>query len=163
MSMEFPADQLLTLLESAKQVASIALNLTAVELYGNIVRETPVDHGRLQGSWQIDQIDELSYRIYTNVEYALAVHDGARPHDIWPKGISSGSDLSYLDPYSHITGMQTGSGTRALYWSGALHPYRHVHHPGYRGNPFTEPAIASTEDRLDEFVQTALEQTGVAS
>ncbi len=145
MGMEFPGDQLLQILEDLRNVVSHVLDLTAMELWGNISREAPYDHGRLSGSFEIEQIDDLSYRIFTNVEYALFVHDGTRPHWI------EASHDSYL-------GVTIRQGF--LWWEGASHPVRRVYHPGYAGNPWIdEKAIPMTEDRVDEFIQTALTST----
>jgi hypothetical protein len=159
MPIDFPGDELRDILQRAYNVASIALDLTAMELYRNVKIESPVDHGRLQGSWEIEQVDEFTYRLYTNVEYALAVHDGAKAHEIWAKGAKYG-----ISKGTYFAGANQGamSAAQALFWPGAAHPVRMVYHPGYAGNPFTEPAIATTEGRLDEFTQMALQQTGVA-
>lgn len=160
MPIEFPADESRAILEQAKEVAVIALNLTAQELYGDVKKDTPVDHGGFQGSWEIEQQSDSDYLIYTNIEYALAVHDGARPHEIWPKGITYG-----ISKGAYYAGANRGPTTaaQALFWPGASHPVRMVNHPGYKGNPFiTDSSIPSTESRLDEFVQMALQQTGVA-
>ena len=135
MPIDFPGDELRAVLESAKEVAQIALNLTALELYGNLGKESPVDHGRLQGSWEIDPVSDLEYRIFTNVEYALAVHDGSRPHQIFPKNAKA----------LNVPGFGI---------------FKSVWHPGYVGYPFSVNAIQYTELRLDEFVQMALQQTG---
>ncbi len=147
MPVKFPAEELKAILEQAKNIAQIALELTSVELYGNVKRETPVDEGRLQGSWEIKKVGTFLYQIYTNVKYALAVHEGSKPH--WIYG-SAGP--SYMGKSIGKNGM--------LYWKGAKHPVWRVYHPGYKGNPFTEPAINTTAKRLDEFVQTALDRTG---
>ncbi len=57
---------------------------------------------------------------------------GTAPHDIYPVNAS------------------------ALYWPGALHPVKHVHHPGTIANDYVAQAfmdgIYPAEDRLDQFM-----------
>lgn len=158
MGLEIPIKELKAIIEQAKNIAQIALKLTSIELYGNIKEESPVDEGRLQGSWEIKQLGQFLYQIFTNVAYALAVHDGSKPHEIWPKGITY--KIKKGSYFSKGSGSGPTSAAHGLYWKGARHPVRMVNHPGYKGNPFTEPAISRTEDRLDEFVQTALDKMG---
>ncbi len=125
------------LIQSARRAISLAIKYTATEVWGNIREEAPVDHGRLAGSFQLDQVDDLSYRIWSGVEYALAVHEGTKPHVIEPKN------------------------KKALYWDGARHPVRRVMHPGTPGNPYAERAIEQASNRSDEFISRALREVGL--
>lgn len=59
----------------------------------------------------------LVYVVGTDVSYALMHHDGTRPHIIRPKT------------------------KRVLYWKGARHPVREVHHPGTKGTKFLTRAL----------------------
>ena len=108
------------------------LDLVSQEFWGGVREEAPVDTGRLAGSFLLEKRDSLTYAVMTNVEYALAVHDGTQPHVIEP--VSAG----------------------ALYWPGAAHPVRRVHHPGTAGNPFAERAMTRTESRMAEFAELAV-------
>jgi hypothetical protein len=56
----------------------------------------------------------------TTVPYAKYVTQGTRPHDIYPRD------------------------KQALFWAGAAHPVRMVHHPGTKPNPF----ISDAEDAM---------------
>ena len=125
------------LIRAARQAIALAIKYTATEVWGNVRKEAPVDHGRLAGSFQLDQVDDLSYRIWSGVEYALAVHEGTKPHVIEPKN------------------------KKALYWEGARHPVRRVMHPGTQANPYAERAIEQASSRSDEFISRALREVGL--
>lgn len=125
------------LIRKARQAISLAIKYTATEVWGNVRKEAPVDHGRLAGSFQLDQVDDLSYRIWSGVEYALAVHEGTKPHVIEPKK------------------------KKALYWDGARHPVKRVMHPGTQANPYADRAIEQASSRSDEFISRALREVGL--
>lgn len=121
--------------EIAKEALARTIELTAQELWGQTKQEAPVDHGRLAGSFTLDQISPLTWRVSTDVEYAMAVHEGTPPHTIYPVE------------------------KKALYWPGAAHPVKKVNHPGTAGNPYGDRAIDNTEGRLDDFAQIAVDET----
>jgi phage gpG-like protein len=87
----------------------------------------PVDTGRLRNSITHElgrDTRGLFVRVGTNVEYALYVEMGTRPHEIRPRN------------------------ARALRWKDAGAPggYRFatvVNHPGTRARPFLRPALAA--------------------
>lgn len=82
----------------------------------------PVDTGRLRSSIQFrlgGSIAGLFADVGTNVVYARLVHDGTRPHVIFP------------------------SSAKALFWKGAPHPVPRVNHPGTRGVPFLRDAMSA--------------------
>jgi hypothetical protein len=58
-------------------------------------------------------------KVGTDVPYAKYVIGGTRPHDIYPRD------------------------KQALFWAGAEHPVRIVHHPGTKPNPFLSDAEAA--------------------
>lgn len=66
------------------------------------------------------EIKDKSAFIGSNVEYAPIVELGSRPHIIRP----------------NVAG--------ALYWKGAEHPVKIVHHPGTRPKPYLRPALESS-------------------
>lgn len=125
------------LIRAARQAIALAIKYTATEVWGNVRKEAPVDHGRLAGSFQLDQVDDLTYRIWSGVEYALAVHEGTSPHEIKPKR------------------------KKALYWEGAIHPVKRVMHPGTQANPYADRAIEQASNRSDEFISRALREVGL--
>ena len=124
------------LIRTARRAIALAIKYTATEVWGNVRKEAPVDHGRLAGSFQLDQVDDLTYRIWSGVEYALAVHEGTNPHVIEPKN------------------------KKALYWNGAKHPVRRVMHPGTQANPYADRAIEQASSRMNEFISRALREVG---
>lgn len=48
-------------------------------------RLVPVVTGRLKGSINVRQLRLLNYSIGTNVEYALFIEEGTKPHTIFPR------------------------------------------------------------------------------
>jgi len=100
----------------------------------------PTDNGRLQSSidHEVDGHSVGTYvvRIGTNVDYALYVEMGTKPHVIRPRGL--GTYVNISSSGATVTG---GSGKKALYWPGARHPVKEVHHPGTRAQPFLRPAL----------------------
>jgi len=57
--------------------------------------------------------------------YCYFVTDGTRPHDIKPKN------------------------GKALFWPGASHPSKVVHHPGTKSNPFVDKAFGNMQGEID--------------
>lgn len=136
MPIEFPTDQFHQILESAKETAQLAAQYTAEALESQLATDTPKGKSNeLSGGWEV-QGGGLEYHFVNPVEYALAVHDGSRPHQIKAKYKS------------------------ALFWDGANNPVKSVWHPGYRGYPWTINSVQFVELGLDDFVAKALQETG---
>lgn len=121
-----------------KQAAAHAFRLTSLQLWGDIRQEAPVNTGRLAGSFEIAQISALSWRVFTAVSYALAVLEGTKPHVIEPRA------------------------ARALHFrvQGDWVLVGKVNHPGTAANPYVDRAITSTESRIEDFVQQAIDAVG---
>ena len=119
--------------DKAVQVQSKVVNLAAQDLVRNLMINSPVDHGLLK-SWFIDSISDSEAHIKTPAEYAAAVNYGSRPHMIYP------------------------TNKKMLYWEGAEHPVPYVVHPGTDGQHFVEDSIEETEQNMDEFFLTALQE-----
>ena len=139
------------LLEKIPRVAAGVLKYTATDLWSNIRREAPTDHGRLAGSFALSKVGDMAWRIQSGVAYAMAVYSGTgtrgdtslgasgRPYDILPRA------------------------KKALYWKGADHPVKAVYgHPGIKSNPYIDRAEESTKNRLSEFVVKTLREAGVS-
>ncbi len=120
--------------EVGERALANMMSIVAQELWGQIRAESPVDHGRLAGSFVLEERDELTYAIFSNVTYALAVHDGSGRRTIRPRN------------------------ARALFWPGARHPVASVDMPARPANKYAERAKATTMDRLEDFAQTAVDQ-----
>ena len=65
----------------------------------------------------------------TNIQYAPGLEFGTSPHEIRPKT------------------------AKALYWKGADHPVKVVHHPGNRPYPFLRPAFLSRIGNLIKYLK----------
>lgn len=133
-SLTFDKTQLDKLGEVGKRAVATAISLTAQELWGNVRKEAPTDHGRLAGSFELEQRGELTYAVTTAVEYALVVQEGSGEHWIEPKD------------------------AKALWWEGAAHPFARVWHPGTKPNPYVDRAIDATSSRIEEFVRRAVQE-----
>lgn len=87
-------------------------------------RRVNVDTGRLRSSLNVEgpivRNGAAGVRVGTNVEYAIYVHEGTRPHLIRPQARAA---LRF----------QAGGGVVYA---------RRVFHPGTRGNPFLRDALA---------------------
>ena len=119
--------------DKAVQVQSKVVNLAAQDLVHNLMMNSPVDHGLLK-SWFIDSISDSEAHIKTPAEYAADVNYGTRPHFIYP------------------------TNKKMLYWEGAEHPVPYVVHPGTAPTLFVENSIEETEQNMDEFFLTALQE-----
>jgi hypothetical protein len=71
---------------------------------------------------------------YPTASYARFVEFGTAPHIIEPKN------------------------AQALYWPGAAHPVRIVHHPGSKANPYMERIIETSQEEINSQFGTALKQ-----
>ena len=110
-----------------------AVELAAIELWGNLKAEAPVDHGRLAGSFQLEG-EGLNYAITSGVEYALAVSEGTDPHEIVPVEAQA---LRFVV-------------------EGEVIFARRVQHPGTPGDPYIDRSIEQVQARVPEFVEMAL-------
>lgn len=142
-SVEVQADvaELNALLGRARGATSNAVKYTALDVWSNIRREAPVDHGRLAGSFELNQMNEFGWKIFTNVHYALYVHEGTGIHG------PAGQMIEILPRRA-----------KALYWKGAPHPVRRVLSPGQKPNPYVDRALETTSGRLDDFIRKAIEE-----
>ena len=125
----------------AMSSVGVAVGYTAQELWGNVGREAPVDEGKLAGNFGLEQVDEISWRVFTNTEYAQFVHDGTGIFG--PRGA----------PIVPVA-------AKVLHWiaKGGEEVFaRSV--KGSPPNPFVDRAIEKTYTRVDEFVTRAIRET----
>lgn len=103
------------------------LHLVGDVLLGISRSLTPIGKGagssRLKGATDYT-VKDGNLRIGNNVEYAIFVEKDTKPHIIRPKK------------------------AKALYWKGAGHPRKIVHHPGTKAQPFLEPLITDYNDQI---------------
>lgn len=100
----------------AKPLISSALTNAATITQRNIRQEAPHKTGSLQRS----VMTFMSYPTATVTEqekYGRYVEEGTRPHVI------------------------QATNKKALFWKGALNPYKAVRHPGTKANPFFERGV----------------------
>ena len=90
------------------------------------MQNSPVDHGLLK-QWAVTSMSDNEIQIQSPAEYAVYQNYGTGPYDIYPKN------------------------AKALFWPGAEHPVKHVHHPGIKGKHFVEDSIEATSARIQEF------------
>lgn len=115
------------LIAKAQHAMSDAVTEIAEDFVGQAQAATPVDTGTLKASIHVEGIEGGGNSVTATVatggeasEYAIPVHEGSRPHDIVAK------DGGYL------------------FWAGAGHPVKRVHHPGAAPNKYMEhPLIAN--------------------
>ena len=91
----------------------------------------PFRTGRLIQSF-VPRFARLQGRWGPTVRYAIYVHEGTRPHIILPRF------------------------KQALWWEGAPHPVKKVHHPGTKPNPFMEKIRSNAEQEISGVFLQAL-------
>lgn len=103
-----------------------AMTRSVLIVEGNTKREAPVKSGNLRRTIT-SRVEDGGRRgvVGTNAPYARPVHDGSRPHIIQAKR------------------------AKALYWKGAKHPVRVVHHPGNKPNPFMRRAADTSRGPVE--------------
>ena len=128
--------------EVAIQAIDLALKYTATEVWGHIRRDAPVDHGRLAGSFQLFRDDAMTYRISTEVHYALHVHDGT--------GIYGPSRMP-IRP--------TTARALSFYWRKAGKQMVVGSVAGQPGRKYTERGLMEAGGRTQEFIRRAVDET----
>jgi hypothetical protein len=112
--------------EMPKETITRGLQLTAQDLINNLMQNSPVDHGLLK-QWAVTSQTDNEIIIQSPAEYAVYQNYGTNPYIIQPKN------------------------RKALFWPGAEHPVKMVHHPGIKGKHFVEDSIEATQTRIQEF------------
>ena len=119
--------------DKVAQAKQKGLEYSSQELIRVLMRNSPVDHGLLK-SWFLDSLSSDEAVIKSPAEYAEWVNDGTQPYTITP------------------------TSKKALYWEGADHPVRVVHHPGIKGRHFVEDSLADVNGRLDGYFLRAISE-----
>ena len=128
--------------ESAK---GKVLNYAAQDMTRFLMRNSPVDHGLLR-SWFIASMSDTEAHIKSPAEYAIYQDQGTRPHMIYPKGQAT-----------YHAGQKLTSG-KALWWPGAKHPVRAVHHPGTKAKHFVDKSFRQLKPRIPGYWMKAMEE-----
>lgn len=129
------------IMEIPKKASKQAFGYLITEVWAGLREEPPSDQGHLRGRWQLQKLSAFYYKLVSGVEYGPYVAYGTGIYG--PKGVKI-----------------TPKTKRALsfMWKGMRITVKSV--KGQRPNPFHERAMKRGEDRIDEFIRTALRETG---
>lgn len=95
---------------------------TTIKVLNRARVKTPVDTGNLRASQQFkikNGADKITGEVFTNVKYALAIHEGRRAVTIYP----------------------TNKQALAFRWHGQQMVRKSVHQPARRGRPWLRDAL----------------------
>ena len=115
------------------QAKEQGMKYVSEELIRVLERNSPVDHGVLK-KWFSESLGSDEAVIKSPAEYAQWVNDGTQPYTITP------------------------TSKKALYWEGADHPVRVVHHPGIKARHFVEDSLDDVNGRLDGYFLRAISE-----
>ncbi len=113
---------------------STAIKISAWEITREVQKETPVKTGSLKRSI-VPRFSHLRAVIEPKAKYAIFVHEGTRPHTIFP------------------------TRKKALYWKGALHPVMSVQHPGTKANRFMERGLDNAKPKVEATFKKVIDKT----
>ena len=118
-----------------QQAKARGLNESAQTLVRFLMQNSPVDHGLLK-QWFIESIDDEQAVIKSPAEYAIYQDQGTSPYLIQSKR-----------PGGY------------LYWEGADHPVKTVHHPGIKAKHFVQQSLDELSPLAPGFFLRALEES----
>ena len=124
---------------SANRALDKAVELMALDVWGNVAREAPTDEGRLAGSFQIDRIGQRAWSIFTKVLYAEFVAKGTGIHG--PAG-------------RRVTPKRAS--VLVFQWLGDTWYRRSV--AGQKPNPYDERAVDKASSRARDFADIAIRE-----
>jgi len=112
----------------------VAISKSALEVTDEVKKETPTKTGALKSSVR-PTITHLRAVIEPHKKYAIFVHEGTRPHTIYPIR------------------------KKALYWQGAMHPVMSVKHPGTKPNRFMQRGLDNSKLKIEKTFKTVIDKT----
>ena len=118
-----------------EQAKARGLNESAQTLVRFLMQNSPVDHGLLK-QWFIESIDDEEAHIKSPAEYAIYQDQGTSPYLIQSKR-----------PGGY------------LFWEGADHPVKTVHHPGIKAKHFVQQSLDVLSPLAPGFFLRALEES----
>ncbi len=155
------------LTEQGLNAAKRALELAAEEVWGNLRRYSPVDTGRLSGSWALNRRGDFEHVISTDVEYAEAQQTGVegpiKPTSasclkfywdvvgnmtVWKGDLGSAQEMASFASWAKSLGF-----TPIFAWPQGFPP-----HKPDGSTPYVDYCIDRAEQRTQEFVQRALNE-----
>lgn len=119
-----------------EQAKARGLNESAQTLVRFLMENSPVDHGLLK-LWFIESIDDEQAVIKSPAEYAIYQDQGTAPYMI-----------------------QSRKPNGYLFWEGADHPVKTVHHPGIKAKHFVQQSMDELAPLAPGFFLRALEESG---
>ena len=119
-----------------QQAKAQGLQESAETMTRFLMQNSPVDHGLLKG-WFIESIDEEQATIKSPAEYAIYQDQGTSPYMI-----------------------QSRRPNGYLFWEGADHPVKTVHHPGIRAKQFVQQSMDELAPLAPGYFLRALEESG---
>lgn len=169
-------DEMKDLAQKAIRALERSFKYIAFELEGNLKQNSPVDHGRLSGSWKANQAGQLNWIVGTAVKYARYQNEGTGLFGPKRRRIQSKKPGRIIRPKQ----------ARALVFkvNGETVFARQVRQPrkplafkigkgkaktqvfamsvkGVKGKRYVEKSIAETESRIEDIVETALREAGL--
>jgi hypothetical protein len=118
--------------EIASPILQRALSASQAILAKNTTKATvPWRSGFLTQTFKAEMAG-LILRWFPTASYAQFVEFGTKPHDIFPKN------------------------AKALYWPGAEHPVKMVHHPGTKANDYMGRIMAASVEEINASFGQAL-------
>jgi HK97 gp10 family phage protein len=118
---------------NVKPLINAALYNSVTLTQKNIRQESPHKTGNLQRS-VLTTVSYPSATVQSQEKYADFVESGTKAHLILPKT------------------------KKALFWKGAMNPYRAVHHPGTKANPFFSRGVTKSETGILEQFTKVIER-----
>ncbi len=166
---EYSTDELQKFLQMASAAVALAMKYTATEVWGNVRKMAPVDQGRLAGSFNLAQGGPLDWNVYSNVTYALDVHQGTGIYGPEGKEIKpvTAKALKFYWPKTGkmmiFKGDLQGPREKASFaaWAterGMTPVFAWVQ--GTRPRPYADWAIKAASERTDEFIRKAIKDSG---
>lgn len=113
------------------------------EVWGGLREEPPIDHGKLRGEWHLSKRGAFDYKLASGTEYA--------PHVAFGTGI-------YGPKRKPIVIRPKVKKCLSFMWKGMRIAVKKVTIKGQKPNPFHERAMKRGEDRIEEFIRTALRE-----
>lgn len=113
----------------------------------------PQKSGALRKSFSV-YVDGSTMLFYTQIPYARYVHEGTRPHDIFPKGKKA------LAFNWTKRGYTTAASGRKYYKTQNFGNvvFRSVHHPGTKAVPFMETILSVSSPEIIKRCEKSLEE-----
>ena len=131
-------------LDNIDSLGEKIVNNVASNLQGNLKMESPVDEGKLQGSWTIFDEGPLEKTVYSSANYAQYVNDGTGlygPHQTLIRPTTKKA-LKFTPNNGKLKGMTIFT------------PYSR----GIKPRKFVEKSIERTSNRIPELVIQSINQ-----